>query len=884
MAHNVEISALINKLIKAEAKAAPEADVERYQRAALRAFAAAPTGRVNQFEVAARLDGLVEKSMILNNDPLADALRDRLAELSARSGQWTPDILSLLLDLSDRPVHNTNVDDLFLLKPTASPLALTWSEILEDDPLDNQDGIWNNVDFGADGSDEDEILGSEGLDGSEHTTDLYLPDSESFDVRLEKFIQPLDDVDLREIVDAQYWKQHPVTSSINELKRDTSPELILTELQTVREVIFMLLGLPTSIFNLDDTQDVPISSEFSIRHVSQGAFTTLLGQFAEIGRRLGKLRSWSRRSTVISLEQTFQSAIGSRLRDVDHSLSEMQANFLRPNTKPMPSLLQLLNEVCNVSRPIQQVYDILVESETTSSANLTFAILEHLFDRSCVNQSIGDEDGYKYMAKLFFECFQTYLKPVQYWMEHGLLSNPDQMLFIGKRQEDVPLGSIWQSQYHLIHDTNANLHAPKFLHVAAKKIFNTGKSVIFLKHLGHEEDNWPNESSNTLAMNYESVCQPAELGMIGPFAELFDMAFDAWIASKHHSSSLMLRTKLDSECGLKKSLDALDYIYFFRNGALSTTMAFKLFDWMNRGDREWRDDILLTELFQETFNAVSCIEPQCLEVRSVHIPGSKNHLQTARSMAALQNLGIFYTLPWPVANIVRAETLAIRGRVFVFLLQIRRAKYLLQKHGLRRNTAPTFNNIVVSFYRLHHQLQWFTDTILTYTNMVLSATSIEMRLNMKRAEDVDAMIEIHEAYISQVQHRCLLSKAQGPIHQAIVSVLDLTILLSDISAVHSSQPNAREKGSRMLHTARTPAQRQNTNLDSDEDEDGDELDGADDNSISNTALANTDQLDSVSDTFKKLHSYILAAVQEISKADSASCWEILNSSLAVGVR
>ena len=883
MAHSAEISALVEQLIKSTIKPLPDAELEQCKKSLLSTLVEAKSSRVNQFHVRDRLDGLVEKARILNNDPLADALHHRLVELSTRSSRWTPEVLSLLLDLSDRPVHDTKIEDLVLLEPPSLPTALTWSDILADDPLDGKDDIWNNVDFAADDSDEEVVLEADELDVAEPIPDTNWLNFDSTEARLDDLIQPQDDGALREIMDAQFWRQQAVTSTIEQLGPDRAPLMTLTELQAVRETTLMLLGLPTSIYTVNDRGNVSISSSIRIWHVSHESIMDLLQCFAEIGGKLRKVRSWSGRKTAIPLEQRFQAAIESRLLEVDHGLNQMQVRFLKLQSLSSPSLLQLHDEACSISRFMQQVHDIVVKLESRPSAELSFDILEHLFDRTCANQSTGDEDGYEYMAKLFLECFQTYLRPIRRWMEMGLLSNQEQAIFISKSQEDVPLDSLWRDQYHLIHDTNAKLHAPRFLHVKAKRIFNTGKSVIFLRNLGYEERSGE-ESLNARAMTYESVCQPAESGMVSPFAELFDMAFDAWITGSHHSASLILHTKLESECGLQRSLDALEHIYFFRNGALSTNVAFKLFERIDRGGLQWSDSFALTELLHEAFHATACIDLESLGVRSVKNVTGKDPLRVKRSMGALEDLQITYSLPWPIANIIPVKSLKIYARIFVFLLQIHRAKYLLQMRRLPRSASPTVDKDILHLYGLHHRLLWFTDIMLSYiTDMVLSASTVDMRMDIGRAEDVDTMIVVHEAYLSLLQDRCFLTEQNSPIHQAIISLLDLTVLFSDVQSLCISRTEETHGVSRALNMTRT-VRHQSVHSDSDEDEDNNQLDTAGEHSPFKPEFANTDRLGSMSDTFGQLHGYISTAVHALSKANSVPCWEMLSSSLAVGVR
>ena len=207
MAHNAETSYLVERLIKASINNPSEADVERCKRSALRTLTNSQSSRINQFEVAARLEGLEEKWRILNNDALAEALHHRRAELSGTSNGWIPEILSLFLRLSDRPADRSNFEHLALLKPKVKlPSApLTWAEIVAEDPLDNRNEIWKNVDFRAADSDDDDFSESFLSDRSVSTQESSVIGREP-ETCAEILIEPATTISLREIQSARSWK------------------------------------------------------------------------------------------------------------------------------------------------------------------------------------------------------------------------------------------------------------------------------------------------------------------------------------------------------------------------------------------------------------------------------------------------------------------------------------------------------------------------------------------------------------------------------------------------------------------------------------------------------------------------------------------------------
>lgn len=886
MAHNAETSFLVDRLIKALTGDPSEADVDRCKRSALRTLANSHSPRINQFEITARLEGLEEKWRILNNDVLADALDLRRAELSVTSNRWTPEILSLFLQLSDRPTDHPNLAHLASLKPELPSAPLTWADIVAEDPLDDQDGIWKNVDFTADDSDDDERIESFHSDPSVLTPESSVIGQE-VGACIETLIEP---VSPREVQIAHIWNSQDADKFdlIREEDEDRRPKTILTELQAGREVIFLLLGLPTSIFSQGDEGQTTVSRADFLEHASHESLTSLLAGFAVIANKLLSVRQWVGKDERIPLEQTFQATLTSRLKIVDRALSAIQTKILSLGAQSFPSLLALYDETSNISRLLLQVYDVLLELDVHPKLERPFRILECLFDRTCINQGIGDAEGYEYMANLFFDCFQTYLKPLRLWMEKGQLTGRDGVIFIKEDKKKVHLNSVWQDSYHLIKDSNGVLHAPKFLHVAAKKIFNTGKSIDFLRRLGWEDHDLKQDPAKELALTYESVCLSADLGLFSPFAELFDMALDRWIANKHQASLLELRAQLDSRCGLQSSLDALEYIYFDK-GAFCTNVNNRIFEKIDRGNPRWNDGFTMTELFQGAFKSIPCIDIDRLEI--CPSPATQQESNGARrSMSVLEGIRLSYTLPWPVANVIRTDSIELYQRVFVLLTQLQRAKYLLQRQKIAKSVQATDKKPLLQLYTLRHRLLWMTNTMLTYiTNMVLSVATADMRIAMDRAQDVDSMSAVHQAYITKLEDQCFLLKKHASIRQAIISLLDLTILFSDLHASYATRQISSDWESSFTitkadqkHAIHFKQEKLAKAASDDEDTESDSDDSSPCSAL-HAELPDAGRLKQMLDTFRSLHGFVTVAVRAISKADSTPSWEMLASNLAMGL-
>ena len=159
MAQNAKISGLTDELIQSILRHDPAANKQAYKHAkeiASRNLRGHQYARTNQFDVTATFKGLDEKFRIKNRDDLADALQTRLQKLEGYTNKYKPEFLSLLLQLADRPLENTQVEALELLRPPSPPPPLTWAEILEDDPYSDED-IWKDIDYGADSSGDEKI-------------------------------------------------------------------------------------------------------------------------------------------------------------------------------------------------------------------------------------------------------------------------------------------------------------------------------------------------------------------------------------------------------------------------------------------------------------------------------------------------------------------------------------------------------------------------------------------------------------------------------------------------------------------------------------------------------------------------------------------------------
>jgi gamma-tubulin complex component 5 len=667
-----------------------------------------------------QLEGLEEKFRVYNKDDLADALRARLDELAKRSQKWSPEILHLLLELSDKPVANSDLGSLDFLEPTVELVEprYKWEDLAAEDPLLRDKHVWRNIDYGAGSSDDEGLSLNSDLEASgltENTTMSSL-EIENLARGVNNLTVPADVTTFSRLETAQFWRSKHEDNVVDGIQEDIKTSVVfITELQAIREVLLMLSGLPTSLF-IYHQQDVRSSSaaddlaglrpsrstlatakgdmannlitpapRYVLKHASSQVFHGMMAQLAQYGNSILILRVWMRSRQSVPLLQSLQSEVMTRIRQFDEMMSNMEARYVEPCEDLVISLVEMHTKVTLMVRPLLQVSEIInvLSSEPYAHA---FRFLELLYDRTCESQMIGDGDLYEFLGTMFFDCFQVYLRQIRRWMEEGELWENDHVFFVSENTGDLELASLWLNRYKLRKTSNGTLHAPKFLHPATSKIFTTGKSVVVLKTLKkYDRGNWQTFVEEP-TLDFRRVCGSPSMSL-APFPELFDVAFDQWVKSKHHVTSSTLRRCLFDECGLRDSLAALESIYFMVDGATTSQFTNALFEKLDSGKSNWNDRFTLTELAQGTIGCLPCVTAERLKA-STSVMNRVDVQRSRKSVKALTTFAFTYSLPWPVQIIIAKDSILSYQRIFSFLLQIRRSAHVLQ--GIRLGTLQIF--------------------------------------------------------------------------------------------------------------------------------------------------------------------------------------------------
>ncbi|KAF7546447.1 hypothetical protein G7Z17_g8428 [Cylindrodendrum hubeiense] len=757
-----------------------------YREAAFRGLKSHPYLRTNQFDVENNLDGLEERFRVNLREELADALHERRTLLQETPSKWHPEILFLLLELSNQPTYNSRLSDLDLPKSSGdTEEQLRWEDIAREDGWDQDDAIWKTIKY-SDSSDDDDAYAEESRSESgASTASSEAPIGRTAE---DLIIHPEDTPQLNLIQQAQEWRtEKPPKDASGHMRK-----VPVTEFHIAREVLFMLQGLDTTVFGSDGSAD----PAFQMTHTAWDTHKALISYFSEAGRRLSVLRKFVSQPQRVSHLQAFHDSVASRLHEFDKVVTRVQAPLVAPKDDVVVSLLRVKAELTAGLEPLYALSGIVARMQDRSHSG-AFRYLELLFEEASLAQLAGKLAIYEFLARIFVECFNVYLRPIRLWMDEGKLLPGDKIFFASEAPTQVPLSKTWNNQYRLRRTTDGKLHAPKFLQPAAGKIFNTGKNIVVLKKLGRFGSARSKWSVDEPPLDYEAIC-PAGFEL-APFRDLFDAAFDQWIQSKYNTTSTTLRNALFENCGLCSALDAMGHLYFMSDGSATELFSRNLFGKLDTLVPSWHNRYGLTSTAQEAF--ASLIESTRLSV-TVSPEGSRVPVLAARDSirAAIPAIMFSYRLSWPVQMILSENSISQYQSIFTLLLQLRRALYVLQKQKILDSYWTDDDNWDERslYYSMRTRLLWFSTSLQTYlVTLVLAPNSSKMRQELQDAHDVDAMIAIHATSMKRVTDEACLGSRLTPIRECFLDILDLAIKLEQAQTSHDKEAEELRELSRL---------------------------------------------------------------------------------------
>ncbi|PFH61284.1 hypothetical protein XA68_17797 [Ophiocordyceps unilateralis] len=771
MAFAARLGSLVEDLVQSLAQSTGQSTsslpASWFPDAVLRKLKTHPYLRTNPFEIEDRLEGLDERFRVNNREALADALDLRLRSLLQHPSQWHPDVLHLLLELSDQPTLKTCLDSLKLLPPSRElppeDPPLRWEQVAREDGWGQDEDLWKSISYTSDDSAEDDTGRLSAVETSDVTS---IPGDETPARSAEDYIiYPAASDALQSVLETQAWR----TRSPRDAPRTSTPRIVISELQVVREALFMLHGFECSLF---DSLAEPIPA-FQMAGTALETHSALMGSLADNGRRMRVIRQFVAQPQTVPHVQALQDCLTRHLADVDRRLSAIQARFASPENEVVVSLIAVMSELASHLEPVLTLSDIVARLQDAAPSD-TFRCLELMFDEIGVARLAGKPGTYELLVRAFVECLNIYLRPVQLWMREGKLLPGDEPFFITEPSSRVSLGDTWQARFQIRKTADGRPHAPTFLQPAIGDIYNAGRSMVALRLLGKATAITRPSHRDEPPLDYDALCPTGF--ELAPFADLFNNAFERWVQSRYRETWATLKSTLVEDWGLFASLDALRALYLMADGRAAATLCEALFARLDSTDADWRDRYVLTTAGREAF--ASLLDPSRLVISVDPEFSPTSAIGNGTVRAALPGIKVSYRLSWPVQMIVTAESRAHYQSVFTFLLQIKRAMYALHKTRLldKHRTNQKSRGRRSLFYSTRNKLLWFCATIHTYlATQVLEPTAVQMRRDIDSAQNVDAMIAAQCSGMKRMTEEACLGSELARVRERMLDVMDMAV-------------------------------------------------------------------------------------------------------------
>ncbi|KAH9938094.1 Spc98 family-domain-containing protein [Fomitopsis serialis] len=477
-------------------------------------------------------------------------------------------------------------------------------------------------------------------------------------------------------------------------------------------------------------------------------------------------------------------------------------------------ILDVLREVTRRAwRTADTVVDIWTLPELPmkmSPSTFGALLLDSLLVTVQEHVSMGDYVSADALMQVFSESAEPMWSMVGRWMKDGMpvreitshqnsrLSDLDEEFFVEDNELPLLDPDFWTDGFVLREEGGEGEGArrtavPVFLSSVAKGVLDAGKAVGLLRVLdiavlldrnapGSWMAKWPTFSASLgearHARNGEDTSPLASRLLFTSTEELSQALHDAvW----PHSSLAQetLQRVLVEECDLMLHLSAIENVCLMRRGDAMSHFIDILFTKMD-SRQAWNDFHFLNTAFHDVAEAGTHRWIETSLVRFSH-RGSKDKSVT-RTVRAFEGFSLEYAVPFPLTYVFGPKAMQTYSSIFTFVLQIRRAKSVLERILVRGGIGSTSRlaSEMKVFYAMRSKLSWFVNTLLNFvaTN-VLHAEVLSFHKDFRQTKSLNDMIRLHDEHLAKVESRCLLQRDTAALQRAIISILDMSIHFSD---------------------------------------------------------------------------------------------------------
>lgn len=381
----------------------------------------------------------------------------------------------------------------------------------------------------------------------------------------------------------------------------------------------------------------------------------------------------------------------------------------------------------------------------------------------------GDPQRTGLVRHLLTVVTQPLYDTVLRWIHDGLLNDPHHEFFVAAAA-GVKDELLWHDKYSL-----RKSMVPAFLTMdQASKILLTGKSINFLRHVCHD---------NTQIKTREAVQHAQASGASCMFTQDSDGEFQRMISAVYRETSRHLLHVFCIDYKFMDHLKAMRRYLLLGQGDFIR----HLMDLLEEELGKPANTLYVHNLAGVLETAVRATNAQYddadilkrLDVRRLDVsPGDQGW----------DVFSLDYHVDGPISTVFTAECVTMYLRVFNFLWRAKRVEYALANvfkqlaHSGRvlRNVREA-STVLRQAHFIASEMIHFIRQVGYYINFeVLECSWDELLQKVNKAEDLDHVIEAHQAFLDSIVARCLLNEGSREILTQLRAVFDRIVSFQNI--------------------------------------------------------------------------------------------------------
>ncbi|KAG6820688.1 hypothetical protein H0H93_013206 [Arthromyces matolae] len=331
---------------------------------------------------------------------------------------------------------------------------------------------------------------------------------------------------------------------------------------------------------------------------------------------------------------------------------------------------------------------------------------------------------------------------------------------------------------------------PLFLEHVAEPVLRAGKAVGLLRALGvpltsiDAGSNWKT-FRQLLDSSFEAeagiTCAEQQGGLFSVSTDSLSRMIYEHLLPQCEAAGEVLARVLVEDCALWKHLSSIEDLFLMRRGDAMSHFTDVLFTKMDL-QQAWSDFHFLNTAFSDVVEAsVNVGAKKWIQTPLVRLSyrGGNKDRSIVRTIKALDGLAVEYAVPFPLTYVFQPAALQVYGEVFVLLLQIRRAKSVLERILVRGDSrGEKLRSELKGFYAIRSRLSCtFLNFLTTY---VVHTQVLKFHDELRETRSLDEMVKLHDEHLEKIRGRCLLKPNTSSLHRAILSILDMALHFADI--------------------------------------------------------------------------------------------------------